>query len=85
LKIWMTPFSSVAIIEKLALLKIAFCNVQFLNQVSWRMTSVFYRVSDRGENCAITDFFGHFQRDPSAKNILVMYLWQTITAVIMDR
>jgi hypothetical protein len=34
LKIWMTPFSSVAILEKLALLKMAFCNAPVFSNAS---------------------------------------------------
>jgi hypothetical protein len=34
LKIWMTPFASVAILEKLALLKIARCRAPALSSVS---------------------------------------------------
>src|SRR3979490_248881 len=37
---WMMPFSSVAIIEKLALLKIAFCRAPVFSRVSWRRASV---------------------------------------------
>ncbi len=40
LKIWMTPFASVAILEKLALLKIAFCRAPVLSKDSWRPASV---------------------------------------------
>jgi len=40
LKIWMTPFASVAILEKLALLKIALCKAPVLSKASWRRTSV---------------------------------------------
>jgi hypothetical protein len=40
LKIWMTPFSSVAMLEKLALLKIAFCRAPVLSRASLRRTSV---------------------------------------------
>src|ERR1700675_517750 len=40
LKIWMTPFASVAIIEKLALLKIAFCKAPVFSRASWCGTSV---------------------------------------------
>src|SRR4051812_9422537 len=40
LKIWMTPRSSVAMLEKLALLKIAACKAPALNRTSWRRTSV---------------------------------------------
>src|SRR5205807_3378290 len=40
LKIWMTPRSSVAVLEKLALLKIAACKAPALNRTSWRRTSV---------------------------------------------
>src|SRR5450631_2909446 len=36
----MMPFSSVAIIEKLALLKIAFCRAPVFSRASWRRTSV---------------------------------------------
>src|SRR5450759_463454 len=36
----MTPFSSVAILEKLALLKIAFCKAPVLSSASSRRTSV---------------------------------------------
>src|SRR5665811_1668936 len=35
----MTPFSSVAILEKLALFRIAFCKAPVLSKVSWRRTS----------------------------------------------
>jgi hypothetical protein len=34
LKIWMTPFASVAMLEKLALLKIALCRAPILAAVS---------------------------------------------------
>src|SRR4051812_23654754 len=37
---WMTPFSSVAMLEKLALLKIAFCKAPALRRASSRRTSV---------------------------------------------
>src|ERR1700675_3584460 len=36
----MMPFSSVAIIEKFALLKIAFCRAPVFSRASWRRTSV---------------------------------------------
>src|ERR1041384_3960374 len=36
----MTPFSSVAMVEQLALLKIAFCKAPALSRTSWRWTSV---------------------------------------------
>src|ERR1700690_716114 len=36
----MMPFSSVAIIEKLALVRIAFCKAPVLSNASWRRTSV---------------------------------------------
>src|SRR4030067_902241 len=36
----MIPFSSVAIIEKLALVRIAFCNAPVLSNAFWRRTSV---------------------------------------------
>src|SRR6187402_2497962 len=36
----MTPFSSVAMLEKFALLRIAFCNAPVLSKVCWRRTSV---------------------------------------------
>src|ERR1700675_79280 len=36
----MMPFSSVAMIEKLALLKIAFCRAPVFSRASWRRTSV---------------------------------------------
>gem|GEM_PF-103228 len=39
LKIWITPFASVAMLEKLALLKIASCKAPVLSSVSWRRTS----------------------------------------------
>src|SRR6185503_6027790 len=35
LKIWMTPFSSVAMQEKFALLKMASCNAKVLRSVCW--------------------------------------------------
>src|SRR5882672_7850437 len=34
LKIWMTPFSLVAMLEKLALLRIAFCRAPVLSRIS---------------------------------------------------
>src|SRR5271157_2681069 len=40
LKIWMTPLSSVAMLEKLALLKIAFCKAPAFSRTSLRRTSV---------------------------------------------
>src|SRR6185295_7631374 len=40
LKIWMTPFSSVAMLEKLALLRIAVWRAPVLSRVSWRWTSL---------------------------------------------
>ncbi len=40
LKIWMTPFSSVAMLEKLALLKMAFCKAPVLSTAALRRTSV---------------------------------------------
>src|SRR5580704_3068020 len=40
LKIWMTPFSSVAMLEKLALLKIAFCKAPAFIRASLRRASV---------------------------------------------
>src|ERR1019366_4584428 len=40
LKIWMTPFASVAMLEKLALLKIALCRAPTLSSASLRRTSV---------------------------------------------
>src|SRR3954462_7852507 len=40
LKIWMTPFASVAILEKLALLKIAFCKAPAVSRASCRRPSV---------------------------------------------
>src|ERR1039458_8531320 len=40
LKIWMTPFASVAMLEKLALLKIAFCKAPAFSRTSSRRTSV---------------------------------------------
>ena len=36
LKIWMTPFASVAILEKLALLKIALCRAPVFSNASSR-------------------------------------------------
>src|SRR4030066_893628 len=39
LKIWITPFSSVAMLEKLALLRIAFCSAPVLSKAFWRRTS----------------------------------------------
>src|SRR4030043_270083 len=36
----MMPFSSVAMIEKLALVRIAFCNAPVLSNAFWRRTSV---------------------------------------------
>src|ERR1700722_6156568 len=36
----MTPFASVAILEKLALLKIAFCKAPVLSSASWRLPSI---------------------------------------------
>lgn len=40
LKIWMTPFASVAMLEKFALLRIAFCKAPALSRASWLRTSV---------------------------------------------
>src|SRR6202162_4390847 len=40
LNIWMTPFSSVAMLEKLALLKIALCKAPAFSRASLRRTSV---------------------------------------------
>src|SRR5438309_11451204 len=40
LKIWITPFASVAILEKLALLKIALCKAPALSNAFSRRTSV---------------------------------------------
>src|ERR1035437_987052 len=40
LKIWMTPFASVAMLEKLALLKIALCRAPAFSRTSLRRTSV---------------------------------------------
>ena len=40
LKIWITPLASVAMLEKLALLKIAFCRAPVLSKASWRRLSV---------------------------------------------
>src|SRR4051794_836922 len=37
---WMMPFSSVAMIEKLALVRIAFCKAPVLSSVSWRRNSL---------------------------------------------
>ena len=37
---WMTPFSSVAMLEKLALFKIAFCSALVLSRAALRWTSV---------------------------------------------
>src|SRR5450631_4461684 len=36
LKIWMTPLASVAMLEKLALLKIALCRAPVSSRASWR-------------------------------------------------
>src|ERR1700676_2108939 len=36
----MTPFASVAILEKLALLRIAFCKAPVFSKACWRRTSV---------------------------------------------
>src|SRR5947207_15375643 len=47
LNICMTPFSSVAMLEKLALLRIAFCKAPVLSKASWRRTSVMPRLSMR--------------------------------------
>ncbi len=40
LKIWMTPLSSVAMLEKLALLRIAVCKAPVLSRALWRRASV---------------------------------------------
>jgi hypothetical protein len=40
LKIWMTPWASMAMLEKLALLKMASCRAPVFSKVSWRRTSV---------------------------------------------
>src|SRR6266513_1277915 len=39
LKIWMTPFASVAMLEKLALLNIALCRAPVLSNAAWRWIS----------------------------------------------
>src|SRR5450830_254900 len=41
----MTPFSSVAMLEKLALLRIAFCSAPVLSRASFRRTSVTFRAA----------------------------------------
>src|ERR1700688_1908999 len=51
----MMPFSSVAIIEKLALLKIAFCRAPVFNRASWRRTSVM-PLGGRSPALIIADF-----------------------------
>src|SRR5688572_2590048 len=40
LKSWMMPFSSVAMSEKLALVRIAFCRAPVLSSASWRRISL---------------------------------------------
>ena len=40
MKIWITPFASVAMLEKLALLKIALCSAPALTIDSWVRTGV---------------------------------------------
>ena len=40
LKIWMTPLASVAMLEKLALLKMALCNAPVFSSASGERTSV---------------------------------------------
>src|SRR5450631_1148256 len=55
LKIWMTPFASVAMLEKLALLKIALCRAPFFSRASWRRTSV-TPLGGRLPALVITDF-----------------------------
>src|SRR5947209_1371789 len=40
LKIWITPFASVAMLEKLALFKIAFCSAPAVSTASCRLPSV---------------------------------------------
>src|SRR5664279_245295 len=40
LKIWITPLASVAMLEKLALLKFALCKAPVFSRASWRRTSV---------------------------------------------
>ena len=37
---WMMPFSSVAMIEKLALVRMAVCSAPVFSKASWRLTSV---------------------------------------------
>ena len=48
LKSWMTPFSSVAMLEKLALLRMAFCSAPVLSRAASRRTSVTTSASWRG-------------------------------------
>src|SRR5271156_4241551 len=40
LKIWITPLASVAMLEKLALLKMAFCRAPVVSCASWRRNSL---------------------------------------------
>ena len=55
LKIWITPFASVAMLEKLALLKIALCRAPVFSRASWRRTSV-TPLGGRLPALVITDF-----------------------------
>src|SRR5674476_1068468 len=54
LKIWITPLASVAMLEKLALSKMAFCKAPALSSAS----SAFLRIGDLGWR----DFVHHLQR-----------------------
>src|SRR5665647_812618 len=61
LKIWMTPLASVAMLEKLALLKIAFCKGPGFKQglLAPNLGNALRRASGGVENGGIADFFGH--------------------------
>src|SRR3954469_18502016 len=52
---WITPFSSVAMIEKLALLRIAFCKAPVFSNASFRRTSVIASVAGPESREATSD------------------------------
>src|SRR5688572_13935028 len=70
LKIWITPFSSVAMLEKLALFRIAFCRAPVLSTTSLRRTSVM--TAPATESASIIAFcsINCFLRDVSAEVML---------------
>ena len=71
LKIWMTPFASVAMLEKLALLKMARCKRAGLEQRLFRLLAggivgANQEVADDGVLCVAQGRDGHDRRKPAA-------------------